>query len=192
MSDHDHSNDHDHVHTGPIKTPTQLVWTVFYSFFGPVLIIIALVYFVVSAVKPATSSDQALAATSGVLAADTEQAVAKRIEKIGSIEVRDANRELKSGEEVYKAQCVTCHGSGVAGAPKFGNAAAWGARIKTGYAALLNSALKGKGAMGAQGGGDFDDIEIGRAVVHMANAAGGKLPVPQAQAAPAPEASVKK
>jgi cytochrome c5 len=59
---------------------------------------------------------------------------------------------------------------------------AWGARIATGYEALLTSALKGKGAMGAQGGGAFSDYEIGRAVVHMANAAGGKFAEPPAPA----------
>jgi cytochrome c5 len=185
MSDQEHTNDHDHMHTGPIKTPKQLLWTVFYSFFAPVFIIIALVYFVVSAVKPATSGDQTQSAMSGVLAKDSAEAVAKRIEKVGMVEVRDANRELKSGEEVYKAQCMACHGAGVAGAPKLGNAAAWGPRIKAGYPALLSSSLKGKGAMGAQGGGDFDDIEIGRAVVHMANAGGAKFSVPQREAAKA-------
>jgi len=101
--------------------------------------------------------------------------------------VRDANRPLKSGEEVYKAQCIACHAAGAAGAPKFGDAAAWGPRIKTGFAALMNSSLKGKGAMGAQGGGDFSDIEIGRAVAFMANAAGAKFEEPKAPAAPAAE-----
>ena len=43
--------------------------------------------------------------------ARTEQIVAERIQKVGSVEVRDANRPLKSGEEVYKAQCVACHGA---------------------------------------------------------------------------------
>jgi cytochrome c5 len=83
--------------------------------------------------------------------------VAERMQKVGSVEIRDANRRFagKSGEEVYKAQCTACHASGVAGAPKVGDAAAWGPRIKTGYEALLNSALKGKGAMGPQGGGEF-------------------------------------
>jgi cytochrome c5 len=51
-----------------------------------------------------------------------------------------------------------------------------------GYEALLTSALKGKGAMGAQGGGAFRDPEIGRAVVHLANSAGGNFPEPQAPA----------
>ena len=48
---------------------------------------------------------------------------------------------------------------------------------------MLTSALKGKGAMGAQGGGDFSDVEIGRAVVYMANQSGGKLDEPKAPAA---------
>ena len=39
--------------------------------------------------------------------------------------------------------------------------------------------------MGAQGGGDFDDTEIGRAVVYMANASGGKLAEPKAPVAAA-------
>jgi hypothetical protein len=50
---------------------------------------------------------------------------------------------------------------------------------------LLNSALKGKGAMGAQGGGDYSDLEIGRAVVYMANQAGAKFAEPAAPAAAA-------
>ena len=111
-------------------------------------------------------------------------------QKVGVVEIRDANRPLKTGEEVYKAQCIACHGSGAAGAPKFGDAAAWGPRIATGYDALLNSALKGKGAMGAQGGGDFEDLEVARAVVYMTTAAGGKFPEPAAPAAVAASAPV--
>ena len=102
--------------------------------------------------------------------------IASRIQKVGAVEIRDANRPLKAGEEVFKAQCAACHTTGVANAPKVGDAGAWGPRIKNGYEALLTSALKGKGAMGAQGGGDFDDVEIGRAVVYMANTGGGKFP----------------
>jgi cytochrome c5 len=93
---------------------------------------------------------------------------------------------MKTGEEVFKAQCSTCHANGAAGAPKFGDKAAWAPRIKTGFDALWNSALKGKNAMGAQGGGDYADYEVARAVVYMANAAGAKFPEPPK---PAPEAS---
>ncbi|MDI3512506.1 cytochrome c5 family protein [Hydrogenophaga bisanensis] len=174
MSDHAHDS-----HTGPIKTPAQLLWTSFFSFVVPVFIIIGLVYFVTRGEKPAAG------------AVDQELATAVRIQKVGSVELRDANRPLQAGDAVYKAQCAACHDAGLAGAPKFGDAGAWAARVATGYEALLNSALKGKGAMGAQGGGAFSDIEIGRAVVHLANAGGGKfdVPNPPAAAAPAEEAA---
>ena len=100
-----------------IKTPKQLLAAVFFSFVIPIFGIIGLVYYVTSANKLAPG------------AVDTEQAVAQRIQKIGSVEIRDANRTLKTGEEVYKAQCVTCHGAGLAGSPKFGDATAWAPRI---------------------------------------------------------------
>jgi cytochrome c5 len=170
MSDHE-------SHTGPIKTPSQLLWTSFFAFVVPVLVIIGLVFFVTSGNKP------------GAGAVNTEMATAQRIEKIGAVEIRDANRPLEAGANVYKAQCAACHDAGLAGAPKFGDASAWGARIATGYEALLNSSLKGKGAMAPQGGGAFRDPEIGRAVVHMANAAGAKFAEPQAAAPAAAEAA---
>lgn len=168
MSDHAHDS-----HTGPIKTPAQLLWTSFFAFVAPIFIIIGLVYFVTSGDKPAAG------------AVDMELAIAQRIQPVGSVELRDANRPLQAGDAVYKAQCAACHEAGVAGAPKFGDAGAWAARIGTGYEALLNSVLKGKGAMGAQGGGAFSDIEIGRAVVHIANAGGANFSEPQAPAADA-------
>jgi cytochrome c5 len=48
---------------------------------------------------------------------------------------------------------------------------------------LVQSALKGKGAMAPQGGGDFNDTEIARAVAYMGNAAGAKFEEPAAPAA---------
>ena len=167
---------HDEAHTGPIKTPKQLLWTVIFSFVVPVFAIIGLVMYVTAANKP------------GAGAADESAQIASRLQKVGSVEIRDANRPLKSGEEVYKAQCAACHATGAAGAPKFEDAAAWAPRIKTGLEALVHSSLTGKGAMAAQGGGDFDDVEIARGVVYMANAAGAKFPIPERAAAPAANA----
>lgn len=180
MSANNHSTAHEEAHTGPIKTPKQLLAAVFFSFVVPVFAIIGLVYYVASADKPMAGAD------------DGGRAIAERIQKVGMVEIRDANRPLRAGEEVYKAQCIACHGSGAAGAPKLGDAAAWAPRIATGYDTLLTSALKGKNAMGAQGGGDFQDVEIGRAVVYMTAAAGGKFAepaVPAAGAADAPAAA---
>lgn len=185
MSDHSQGHD-DGAHTGPIKNPKQLLVAVLFSFIVPIFAIIGLVYYVVSGAKPAGVSETESIALSGMSKESLDQGVAARIQKVGSVEIRDANRELKGGEDVFKAQCTTCHTAGVAGAPKVGDNGAWAPRIATGFEALLHSALKGKGAMAPQGGGDFEDLEIARAVVYMANASGGKLPQP---AAPAPAAA---
>ncbi|UCU99604.1 c-type cytochrome [Acidovorax radicis] len=170
-------NHHEEAHTGPIKNPKQLLIAVIFSFVIPIFAIIGLVLYVTSADKPAAG------------AANPEKAIAERIQKIGMVEVRDANRPLRSGEDVFKGQCSACHATGAAGSPKFGDAAAWSARIKTGLEALVHSALTGKGAMAPQGGGDFNDTEIARAVVYMANAAGAKFAEPAAGAAPAADGS---
>lgn len=169
------SDTHEEAHTGPIKNPRQLLVTVLFSFVLPVFAIIGLVMFVTSGNKPAQ----------GV--ANPEKALAERIQKVGSVEIRDANRPLRSGEEVFKGQCAACHATGAAGAPKFGDVAAWAPRIQQGFEALVHSALKGKGAMAPQGGGDFDDTEIARGVAYMANAAGAKFPIPERPAAAAAE-----
>lgn len=184
MSDKSPAPVHEEDHTGPIKTPMQLLQAVAFSFIVPIFIIIGLVYAVVTSFKPAGTGDSAAMALSGVTEQSREVALSQRIQKVGAVEIKDVNREMKTGEQVYKAQCGACHTSGAAGAPKSGDAGAWGPRIKTGYEALLTSALKGKGAMGAQSGGDFEDFEIARAVVYMTAAAGGKFPEPVKPAAP--------
>lgn len=165
------SEQHEEAHTGPIKTPRQFLLMVVFSFILPVFIIIGLVYYITSHNKPAIGASNA------------QEATAARIQKVGAVQILDADRPLKSGDAVYTAQCAACHAIGAAGSPKFGDAAAWAPRIKTGYNALLNSALKGKNAMAAQGGGEHNDTEIGRAVVYMANAAGAKFadPAPAAK-----------
>jgi cytochrome c5 len=169
----------DEAHTGPIKTPKQLLLTVFFAFIIPVLIIMGLVAFVTSDNKPAGSTEIQNYALGGLTAQDLERGVLERVRKVGTVEIRDANRPLKTGEEVFKAQCTSCHTAGAAGAPKINDADAWGARIRQGFETLVTSALKGKGAMPAQGGGDFEDLEIARAVAYMANSAGGKFAEPQ-------------
>lgn len=158
---------HEEAHTGPIKKPKQLLLAVFFSFVVPIFVIIGLVKFV-------TSSD-----TTGAGTANAEMAKAMRLQKVGSVEIRDADRPLRGGAEVFKSQCAACHETGTVGAPKFQDAAAWGPRLKQGLDALVHSALAGKGAMAAQGGGEFNDTEIARGVVYMTNAAGANFPEPQ-------------
>ena len=169
-----HQAPHEPAHEGPIRTPKQLALAVLASFIVPIVAIILLANYVDFGSRTGAGSDSM-----------QPQVVAQRLQRIGSVEVRDASVvvALRPGEQIYTAQCAACHTNGVAGAPKLGDAAAWAPRIQTGYEALLNSALKGKGAMGAQGGGEYNDLEIGRAVVHLVNAAGGKMAEPQLPAA---------
>jgi cytochrome c5 len=176
---HDQAHDGAHAenHEGPIKTPKQLVAAVLASFIIPIIGIVLLVSYVDFGAKPSAGSD-----------ALGPEGVAKRLQPVGSVVVKDASAPavLRAADVVYNGQCAACHNVGAAGAPKLGDAAAWAPRNKTGYEALLTSALKGKGAMGAQGGGEYSDIEIGRAVVYMVNQSGGKMAEP---AVPAPAAA---
>ncbi|MEO7152608.1 MAG: c-type cytochrome [Burkholderiaceae bacterium] len=174
----DTTDEHDGPHEGPIKTPKQLILAVLFAFVVPVIAIILLVTYVITDHEPSAGSD-----------GQSAQAVARRLQPVGQIEIKDLSdpASLKTGEQVYAAVCTACHTAGVAGAPKLGDAGAWAPRIATGHEALLNSALKGKGAMGPQGGGDYSDLEIDRAVVHMANQGGAKFePLKTLVAAAAP------
>jgi len=178
MSDsHDTAAHDDGPHEGPIKTPKQLVAAVVASFVVPIVAIILLVNYVDFGAKPSAGSE-------GL----GPEAVAKRLQPIGAVEIRDASAPavLRTAEQVYTGQCAACHASGAAGAPKLGDSAAWAPRVKTGYEALMTSVLKGKGAMAAQGGGEYSDYEIGRAVVYLVNQGGGNLSEPPA---PAPAAA---
>jgi cytochrome c5 len=75
------------------------------------------------------------------------------------------------GKKVFDTTCTACHTPGVAGAPKFGDKAAWAPRLKQGMDALYAAALKGKGAMPAKGGNaSLPDADVKAAVDYMAAA----------------------
>jgi cytochrome c5 len=172
MSSTDHKDEHDRF----IKTPKQLIAVVTLALVVPILIIVMLAAWVDSGSRDGAGSQ-----------AMSKEAIENRIRPVADLALKGAGgaKALKTGAEVYTAQCAACHAAGIAGSPKFGDVGAWAARLKTGYDALYTSAIKGKGSMAAQGGGDYDDVEIARAVVHMANASGGKFAEPSATPAPA-------
>jgi len=174
MTEAQETNDIDGPHEGPIKTPKQLILAVLYAFVVPIFGIVFLVMFVTADKRPAAGSD-----------AMSPKAVAERIRPVGVVEVKDASdvASLKTGEQVFAAQCTACHTAGALGAPKLGDTAAWAPRIKTGFEALVHSAVAGKGQMPPQGGGDFSDFEIARAVVYITGKAGANFPEPQPPAA---------
>jgi cytochrome c5 len=168
------------AHEGPIKTTQQLVAAVAAAFIVPVVVIVLLVNYVSAGSKGSSGSD-----------ALSPQATAQRIMPVGTVEIKvaSANTGPRTGEEVFKAQCTNCHTAGMLGAPKFGDAGAWGPRLGQGLEALLTHAVKGFNAMPAQGGGDYSDYEVARGVVYMANAGGAKFAEPAAPAGAASAAS---
>ena len=183
MTEAAHPEEHDAAHEGPIRTRKQLVLTLFWAHVIPIGVIVLLVMFVNAQLRPGAGSDRLSAA-----------AIAQRIQPVGKVEVRDISdaSAQRSGEQVFAAQCTACHATGALGAPKLGDASAWGPRITQGFDALVHSALAGKGAMPPQGGGDFTDLEIARAVVYMADKGGAKFPEPKAPPAGATSTSTAK
>jgi cytochrome c5 len=80
-----------------------------------------------------------------------------------------------AGKALYSQTCVACHGAGIAGAPKFGDKAAWAPRLAQGKPALYEHAVKGfqgkAGMMPPKGGASASDDEVKSAVDYMASAA---------------------
>ena len=161
-------------HQSLIKTPRQLVTVLVLAFVVPIVLIVLL----------------SQLATSGRIAdqkAMSPEEIAARIRPVAEVAVAGTGggaKALRTGEQVFQTVCTACHTAGVANAPKFGNKADWAPRIRTGQKALLQVALKGKGAMPPRGGAaDLTDLEVERAVVYMANSAGASFKEPAAPAA---------
>jgi cytochrome c5 len=114
---------------------------------------------------------------------DDTQVVAERIKPVGTLvvaakTVADAvipaaqAADAAKGKATYDASCAACHGTGVAGAPKLGDKAAWADRIAQGEDVLNEHAIKGfqgkKGVMPAKGGNmSLSDDVVKDAVAYM-------------------------
>lgn len=85
--------------------------------------------------------------------------------------------ELNLGRGIWLENCQVCHGTGLAGAPRIGDRAAWGPRIQQGLPILVDHALNGFAGpagteMPARGGNpQLDDMAVGLAVRYMVAAA---------------------
>lgn len=125
----------------------------------------------------------ALSLTAATAFADhkSDHNIADRISKVGSLCVEGQECKApvaaaapaaasgpRSGADVYNTACAACHGTGAAGAPKMGDAGAWGPRIDKGLETLLNNAINGINGMPPRGlCMDCSDDELKAAVDHM-------------------------
>lgn len=136
-------------HGNLIKTPKQLI----------VVCVLALVIPVAIALLGA----QLVTGGKRIDTTEGKKSVEQRIKPVGELvklegapapaaAVVAVVAKAKSGEEVYNSACVACHGTGIAGAPKTGDKAAWAPRIAQGAATLYDHAIKGFKTMPAKGG----------------------------------------
>ena len=164
-------------HSSPIKTPKQLIIVVLLAFAIPISLAALISQLVTSGEKGIHEDDSKIIA---------------RIQAVGNVVLAEASgpKGVQSGEQVYAQVCKTCHETGLAGAPKFGDKAAWSARIAQGETTMVQHAIAGfqgkAGMMPAKGGNaDLTDDEIRRAVAYMANKAGATWKEPAVTAASA-------
>jgi len=105
---------------------------------------------------------------------DLERAITYMVNQSGGHWTEPVSRTAaapdRTGKEIVEAQCVKCHGTGVGGAPKIGDRAAWIPRLKPGLDVVVRSAIHGHGGMPPRGGmADLSDVEIRSAIIYMFN-----------------------
>jgi cytochrome c5 len=85
--------------------------------------------------------------------------------------------QARQSEQIVQTQCAKCHQTGLNGAPKIGDRAAWVPRMAKGLDALVKSAIHGRGAMPSRGGmADLTDQELRDAAIYMFNYGIGTAP----------------
>ena len=168
----------------PIQTPRQLVVVLLLAFLVPILLIVMVVQLVTGGIN-----------VEGGSAVMSDDAVAKRLKPVGEVVVGEVPASAPApttppppaagngvaakaaaptgkpdGGKVYQTACAMCHGTGLAGAPKFGDKAAWKARIGQGLTTLHEHAIKGIRTMPAKGANpSLSDAEVSAAVDYMVN-----------------------
>ncbi|WP_058462396.1 c-type cytochrome [Legionella adelaidensis] len=81
-----------------------------------------------------------------------------------------ASAPKESGQEIYEKYCGTCHGTGIAGAPKFRVEEDWKSRLAKGQETLLKNAINGINAMPPKGTcAECTEEEIKNAVLYMSS-----------------------
>ena len=85
-----------------------------------------------------------------------------------------AQGKERTGKEVVESLCISCHGTGLKGAPRIGDKQAWAKRASQGLTSLTRTALDGIRQMPPHGGNlAITDTEIERAITYMVNQSGG-------------------
>jgi cytochrome c5 len=153
-------------HSSAIQTPQQLITVVLLAFLVPIALIVMIVQIVTGGIRV----DQR---------AMSEDAVAHRLKPVGEVALgqavpapgassSEAMATPSDGSKVYQTVCVACHGSGVMGAPKLGDKAAWKPRLAQGLSTLQEHAVQGIRTMPPKGASpSLSDSDVRAAVDYM-------------------------
>jgi len=152
-------------HSSAIQTPQQLITAVLLAFLVPIAMIVMVTQIVTGGIRVDSR-------------AMSEDAVARRLRPVGEVALaatappggadQPAAATQSDGSKVYQTVCVACHGSGLVGAPKLGDKAAWKPRLAQGLATLHEHAVKGIRAMPPKGGNaSLSDGDVRAAVDYM-------------------------
>ncbi|MEO6927654.1 MAG: c-type cytochrome [Casimicrobiaceae bacterium] len=130
----------------------------------------------VQAATPTAASTASAAAQPVAAAAPVATAAAPAVVAAAAAPATPATAAPADGKATYESTCHVCHGSGIAGAPKFGDKAAWAPRIAEGLPTLHQHALHGfqgtSGVMPPKGGNTaLSDAAVAAAVDYMTAAA---------------------
>jgi cytochrome c5 len=111
-----------------------------------------------------------------------QEKIAENIKPVGEVNIGTAPAPSaapaaaagpRTGDEVYNAHCAACHGTGVAGAPKMGDSAAWAPRAAQGIDTLLSHATNGLNAMPPKGTcAECSEDELKNAIEYMLSQSG--------------------
>jgi len=105
-----------------------------------------------------------------------EKAIIQRIHPEGEVTIEAGSAMvvetpkviLDVGQQHYEQVCHICHGTGLAGAPKFGDKADWAPRIADGMATMVKRAIEGYRAMPPKGTcTNCSDDDIKKTVEYM-------------------------
>jgi len=185
------TNETEETNHGLIKSPSQTLTAAALGFLVPVFVILGLVYYYTSSTQPAAGGnnsaeniDQRIEKIGRVVAAGGPEPAAQEKANAAqaatpapvasaapsaSANAGDSGEAV--GKKIYEATCKACHGTGAAGAPKFGDKAAWAPRLAAGFDEVLKIATHGKGAMPPKGGSTASDADFKAAVEYLTNAA---------------------
>ena len=167
-------------HPSLIQTPQQLMVVVLLAFLVPILTIVMVTQLITGGLRIDRNSVEM-----------SESAVSERVKPVGRVALADEPAGTSSaaptppsagapaaaaaappgkadGGKVYQTVCAMCHGAGLMGSPKFGDAAAWKSRAAQGLPTLHEHAIKGIRTMPAKGGNPaLSDAEVSAAVDYM-------------------------